>query len=506
MHQPPTRTVRPSRSVFRLPRFAVGLLLLTATLGAWMALSKQGSIVLNELRSRSPQELIRYTLRRLEGHPKLEWATHPVLHGIQRWLEREPPANLPNLGKGQIKNMQQSMQGITQIWVVDTPQAIRKAMYEATAGTYIEIAPGLYPFSTALTVRNRGTQEAPIVVGAKLPGTVWLLFTHVDGIYLKQPNWIFENLNIRGDCRWHDACEHAFHVVSAASGTVIRNNFLTDFNAHIKVNGEKGLWPDGGRLEHNTMTLSEPRKTGKPVVALDLVGANDWIISDNLVMDISKTGGNRVSYGMFMKGASSNGRFERNLVICSSKNISQPGIRVGLSFGGGNTGQQFCRDRLCEREHINGSFINNIVAHCNDSGLDINRSAPVLVAHNTLINTSGITLRQQPARAVLAGNLYDGLVLTRDNTHMTEAPQTSVSAKGALIDADALDLRWVNPPPRMGIDPNVRWDFFGKPRAAKTALGAVEITAPAPRSSQPHRASCERGLSSPSTAVCTERP
>lgn len=481
MHQSTTRPARPRRSVFRLPRIAVALLLLTAALGAWLALSKQGSIVRNELSSRSPQELIRYTLRRLEGHPKLEWVTHPILHGMQGWLEREPPATLPNLGKGQLNNMQQSMRGISRVWVVDTPQSIRKAMYAATAGTYIEIAPGLYPFNTALTARNNGTKDSPIVVGAKRPGTVWLLFQHVDGIYLKQPNWVFENLNIRGECISHDTCEHAFHVVSGASGTVIRNNFLVDFNAHIKVNGEKGIWPDGGRLEHNTMTLSEPRKTGNPVVAFDLVGANDWIVSDNLVTDISKTGGNRVSYGMFMKGASNNGRFERNLVICSSKNISRPGIRVGISFGGGNTGRQFCRDRFCEREHINGSLINNIVAHCNDSGLDINRSAPVFVAHNTLINTSGITLRQQPASAELVGNLYDGMALARDGTVFTEVPKSAISARKALVEADALDLQWVNPPRRIDMHPEVKWDFSSKPRAAKTALGAVEITVPAPR-------------------------
>lgn len=468
--------VRPSRSVVRPPHIAIALLLLTATLGTWLAFSEQGYLIRKELRNRSPQELIRYTLRRLEGYPKLEWASHPFLHGLQRWLERVPPVNLPDLGKGQLSDIQQSMQGISQIWRVDTSQSIRKAMHEATAGTYIEIAPGLYPFNTALTARNSGTLESPIVVGAKVPGTVWLLFQHVDGIYLKQPNWIFENLNIRGECASHDTCEHAFHVVSTASGTVIRNNFLTDFNAHIKVNGEKGQWPDGGRLTHNTMTLSKPRKTGNPVVAFDLVGANDWIVSDNLVTDISKTGGNQVSYGMFMKGASKNGRFERNLVICSSKNISQPGIRVGLSFGGGNTGRQFCRDRLCEREHINGSFINNIVAHCNDSGLDINRSAPVLIAHNTLINTSGITLRQQPAKAELIGNLYDGLVLARDGTAFTETPASTISAREALVDADSLHLQWATEPNRVAKHPDISKDFFNRTRPAVTALGATEIT------------------------------
>lgn len=484
MHSTPTRrmrtqTTQPRNIRRRLAVTAAALSLLAGAMGAWLLLSSQGTALRNELRSRSPQELIRYTLRRLEGHPKLEWAAHPVLLSLQRQLEREPPVNLPSLGKGQITSSQQSKHGITQVWTVDTPQAIRKAMREATAGTYIEIAPGLYPFNSALTARNSGYAEAPIVVGARQPGSVWLLFQHVDGIYLNQPNWIFENLNIRGECRDHNVCEHAFHIVSGASGTVVKNNFMTDFNAHIKVNGERGIWPDGGRVEHNTMTQSEPRKTGKPVVAFDLVGANSWIVSDNLVTDIFKTGGNRVAFGMFMKGASSNGRFERNLVICSTHKISRPGIRVGISFGGGNTGKKSCRDRLCTKEHINGTMINNVVAHCNDSGLDINRSAPVLVAHNTLINTSGITVRQWPAKALLSGNLYDGMTLARDGTTFSEFPEPTMSARQALIDADALNLQWAIQPQLIQKHPHVIHDFLNKSRGEETALGAVDIGTPA---------------------------
>lgn len=460
------------RSVF----FAVLAAFMVAAT-SWLFFSIDGAAVLTALHSRSPQELIRYVLRRLDGHPKLEWLLHPPLLAFQRQLEREPPANLPTLEKGQRPSTEQSRQGITQVWSVDTPQAIRKALREATAGTYIEIAPGLYPFNSALTTKNDGLANARIVIGAKQAGTVWLTFEHVDGIMVNRPYWTFENLNIRGLCSNHSTCEHAFHVTGKGSHTVIRNNLLLDFNAHIKVNGFNGEWPDHGTVAQNTLTLTKPRETENPVVAFDLVGASGWHVHDNLITNIIKSRGAKISYGMYMKGASHNGLFERNLVICTSTGISRPGIRVGISFGGGNTGRQYCRDQECKREHINGVVRNNVVAHCNDSGIDINRSAPIVVAHNTLINTMGITLRQRPAEAELIGNLYDGMALARDNTTMTETPKPALSAKEVLFDADALDMRWANQPSRVHLHPDAGQDFFNKHREEATTLGAVEITA-----------------------------
>lgn len=109
------------------------------------------------------------------------------------------------------------MQSITRLLTVDTPKAIRRAMREATAGTYIEIAPGLYPFNSALTVRNGGSTDAPIVVRAKPPGSVGLTFEHVDGIMVNLPYWAFENLNIRGICANHYTYQHAFHVTGQGS-------------------------------------------------------------------------------------------------------------------------------------------------------------------------------------------------------------------------------------------------------------------------------------------------
>lgn len=51
---------------------------------------------------RTPGELIRYAMRRLEGHPNVEAIVHPPLLWVQAKVERPvPPGPLPTLGKGQ---------------------------------------------------------------------------------------------------------------------------------------------------------------------------------------------------------------------------------------------------------------------------------------------------------------------------------------------------------------------------------------------------------------------
>lgn len=465
----------------RVTRITVGLallaLVLAACAGALLVLPPAGDNLWAEANSRSPQELIRYLKRRLEGHNKLEAVLLPPLHAAQRHFEREPPAGpLPTLGKGQQAQTLKAppLQGISQELRVDSPQAIREALLKAPAGTRIVVAPGLYPFTLKLSLGHDGRPTAPIVLSAEQPGTVWFQFSQVEGILVDRPYWVFENLDIRGVCKRHDDCEHAFHVVGRGAFTTLRNNRITDFNAHIKVNGSAGAWPDHGLLAYNTLSNSGVRETMKPVVLLDLVGANHWRVQDNLVSHFVKRDGNQVSYGLFMKGASEGGRIERNLVICSPGDISRPGVRVGISFGGGGTDPAACRDQRCEAyEHRLGLAANNIVAHCNDTGLDVNRSSQITLVHNTLINTSGVSTRRPPAQARLINNLFDGSALARDDTVLQSQANASVKPRAAFADADALQLQWREPPPAVPTPPYVPLDFHGQPRHAHSPPGAL---------------------------------
>lgn len=370
-----------------------------------------------EWQNRSPQELIRYAMRRLEGHTKLETVLLPPLTWLQRRYEREPNlSTIPSLGKGQQSKLHPGPASDAQVWHVDTPQGIREALSKATAGTYIVVRPGLYPFDRNLYLGQDGTATAPITLLALQPGSVWFEFTQLDGILVNRPHWVFENLNIRGACAQQHDCEHAFHVVGRASHTTIRNNLLVDFNAHIKVNGHQGEWPDHGQAVWNTLVNRSPRNTDRSVTPFDLVGANHWVFAHNLVANFVKVGSNRVSYGVFMKGASEGGLITDNVVLCTTRHISQPGIRIGVSFGGGGTAPEYCRDGSCEGyEHFNGVATQNFIAHCNDSGIDVNRSINIAATNNLLINTSGISLRKQ-SKAIVQLNDYDGIISARNDS------------------------------------------------------------------------------------------
>lgn len=444
--------------------------------GAGLALTPPGQAAWRALIERNPHDLVRYTLRRLQGHSKLEMVFVPPLLLIQAQIEREPPnQTLPSFAKGRQAKSLPAVRGLTRTLGVDTPQAIREALLQATPGTEILIAPGLYPFRNKLRLGHAGMATAPIALRAEHPGTVWLLFEQVEGILVDRPHWVFENLDIRGVCQRHDDCEHAFHVVGDARHTQIRNNHIRDFNAHIKVNGHDGHWPDHGLVAFNTLLNTSPRDTYNPVAPLDLVGANHWRVLDNHVSNFIKADGNQIAYGLFMKGGGEGGRFERNVVICTPKGISQPGLRVGISFGGGGTDPPSCRHERCKpHEHRQGLAANNLIAHCNDVGLDVNHSKEIALLHNTLINTAGIAVRRKPSFALIRANLLQGHVGARDGAQAQTHDNLWLSSSAPLANADALDLRWLKKPTSLPVLADAPSDLQSELRTpAANAPGAL---------------------------------
>jgi hypothetical protein len=399
--------------------------------------------VWSEVSARTPGELVRYLKRRLEHHGKLEAVFVPALDWVQRNFERPVDlASIPTLGKGQ--RVQAGVAAVSALDLyVSTVEELREAMRVATAGRTIILAPGTYKVSQRLRTGNGGTAAQPIVIRPAERGTVWMSVTATMGIRMTQPYWVVEGLNWRGECTSHDDCEHALQIVGEAHHVTVRDNLMQDFNAHIKVNGENGVFPDHGRIVFNSLNNSAPRNTLRSVVPIDIVAASGWQVSDNVINDFIKSGGNRTSFGAFMKGAGSGGRFERNLVVCTSRGISQPGTRVGISLGGGGTGLPSCRDGRCVTEHEDGIVQDNVVAHCNDSGIDINTAARSVVRHNTLINTAGIQLRGDPTSATVTGNLLDGHIGIRPGSTLDESGNLKVDTREVFRDADGLDLAWL---------------------------------------------------------------
>lgn len=363
---------------------------------------------------------------------------------------------------------------------VTSVSGLIQAIQNARAGQVIRIAPGTYRINQMLNVTNAGTSASPILVTAT-PGTVVLEMNTLEGFRVSQPYWIFENLTIRGVCAVDNNCEHAFHVVRGARGTVIRNNRLENFNAQIKVNGEAGLWPDFGLVQYNTITNTRARNTDNPVALIDLVGANRWRYADNVISNFINLGGNGVSYGAFHKGASQQGRIERNLIVCTDPMKYYPGARVGMSFGGGTTGKPYCRDLACKYEHDQGVAVNNVIAHCNDSAIDVNRSSNIALTHNTLIDTIGIDLRDRPASAKVYGNMLEGRINARGGAIYLDLRANFIgSLANVFMDPANLDLRFRNAPATIYTAWSAPHDFCRLARPAYSLPGAFGAIAGCP--------------------------
>lgn len=426
---------------------------------------------------RTPGELIRHARQRLAGHPKLEFLAIPLLDLIQPHFERPVPQIVfPRFGKGQ--QLSSPGRQVSADYLVATVEQLTNALQQASAGQVIELLPGAYRINKMLSPRNPGREDQRITLRASKPNVAILEINTTEGFLIAQPFWVFENLRIVGVCKVDDYCEHAFHIVAGAHHSLIRNNHIEDFSAHIKINGDRGKWPDDGVVEHNTLTNTRPRNTSRPVTPFDLVGASRWVVADNYVANFIKADPKATSFGIFMKGAGVAGRIERNVVVCTHSDISQAGTRVGISFGGGETGLSYCRDGECEVEFSGGKAFNNIVAHCNDVGIDVNRSRASLVAHNTLINTGGIDIRGNNSSAVLFGNLLEGMVRARKGGSVRLEMNEVSSMRDIFVDADKLDLRWRKQPEKIPSHAAVKNDLCSRERADGTAPGALETVGP----------------------------
>lgn len=436
----------------------------------------------------SPRLLGPYLERRSSGHNAAIETIGRRLSALLVHIDRGPavaqlglPAWRPAAQSGQPRGESTTRPPV----LIAEASQLQTALDKAQPGDVIAFAPGRYAFSgRSLGVRRPGRADAPITVRALQPGTVTLEFDLLEGFLVDAPYWIFEHLTIVGTCRDHGDCEHAFHVVGRGQHTVIRGNEVREFNAHLKINGAQGQFPDGGQVIGNRLYNTTSRKTDNPVTLIDLVAANDWLIEGNLIADFVKDGGNFTSYGAFAKGGGSGNRFERNVVLCEHRLRGSVGRRIGLSFGGGGTGMEACRDLRCVVEHDAGTMHSNLVAACSDNGIYINRGAQSRLLHNTLIDTAGINVRFADSAAWVEGNLSDGPIRARDGASLREADNRvtpllwrylGLSSEWQLFaDATSVDLHWRRAAPRRGSGAAQGPDLCGMPRPATPAYGAFE--------------------------------
>jgi parallel beta-helix repeat protein len=171
-------------------------------------------------------------------------------------------------------------------------------------------------------------------------------------------------------------------------------------------------------------------------------------------------------------------------VICERRLRSLPGQRVGLSFGGGGTAQEYCRYGHCVAEQSDGIMRDNLIASCSDAGIYLNKSARTTLRSNTILDTVGIDARYPETAASLSGNLVDGVIRARDGAISHDSEDMSGSLIGAFVgfhpgrrwftDVGTLDLRWRGDPPR---DASANWggiDLCGVRREGSQVVGAFD--------------------------------
>jgi hypothetical protein len=287
-----------------------------------------------------------------------------------------------------------------------TADEITTMLHAARAGDVVTIEPGTYDLPRTLLDQS-GSADRPIIVRAARPGS----------------DWTFENLDIAGYCTTDSQCEHAFHIVSGADRTIIRHNRMRDFNAHIKGNGEDGRFPEDVVMEGNTLFLTRYRATDNPVALIDVVGGRRWVVRENLIADVGKTVGHApritddFAYGLFLKGNSSGGLIERNVVACALALPPGP-VTFGISLGGSSTGPGLC-EGTCDTEHRHGLIRNNVVLNCpSEAGIYLYKAEDSRVFANTLYNTYGILARQSTTNATVVDNIISGGILASEGAQI----------------------------------------------------------------------------------------
>lgn len=431
----------------------------------------------------TPRALSPYLLRRTSGHNGLVEGAGRFAAAVLLRLDRgqEPDYEMPPLALGAQPGAPATAAGNERL--VGSVEEARRAMSGAMPGDLITFLPGAYAVNSTLFASRPGLETAPIVVRAKQAGTVTLAIDTAEGFTVTAPYWRFENLDIRGACRYDDNCQHAFHVVGRAHHFVARNNTVRDFNAHFKINGQKGAFPDFGLVEANTLSNGGARRTSRPVTPIDLVGASDWTVRANLIRDFVKRGGDGTSYGAFAKGGARRTVFERNVVLCEQALRGKPGKRIGLSFGGGGTGKRYCRDRQCITEHDDGLMRANLVAGCSDVGIYLNSAAGTRLVDNTLLDTAGVQVRFPQSGATIEGNLVDGPIRSDEGGVLRLGDNLATpiwqlylgrhAQRGLFADALRFDLRWRDEAARyQGSAADV--DLCGQPRVARRVYGAFD--------------------------------
>lgn len=277
---------------------------------------------------------------------------------------------------------------------VDDATSLRTAIAKARPGDTIAIKPGTYEMGerTPETISD-GTAAKPITMRAigdngyavlKLDGNI--------GFRVKNRFWKFKGIHFKGNP------ERSQATVFMDGPQGCENVSFVD----CKISDSAGYGVKTARnpksaVDSVLIEFTEVFNTGG--TALDIVGGDHWVVRRNYVHTFGTAGGS--NYGIFLKGGGTKGLIEGNLVDGEHRSGS-----IGISFGGGLTGEQFMPvvNGQYPAEHTRGICRNNIVVNTSDVAYHSNNSDGCAFYNNLAFGCAGFQRQKSQGKDPLFVN------------------------------------------------------------------------------------------------------
>ena len=366
--------------------------------------------------------------------------------------------------------------------LVSTPDEVRAALAQAGPGDIIRVAPGVYEFFSPIELDSAGTPSEPIqLIASGNLGDVEFRINNNLGVSIEGQDYVIDGIWVRcqgGQCTG----ARGYSLWGSARRITIRGGRTTDFMQHIKG------WIADGTLDAPqdiTIASNEAYNTagfGGRSNVYNLDGGTRWRVVGNFVHDYGNSG---INYGIFLKGATTQSVIERNLVAGSFDRAAGNGAVVGISFGGGRMGVQWCAAGNqgaggCTCEDYDGIARNNIVMNTSDVALHVNSACGSKFLNNTVYN-SATMLQIQSLEGVgdieMRNNVLNGPLPSLNNL-VTSGNLPNADFTNLYNDASALDFS--AGPGAGALSANapvtgVVTDYCGAARSNTPSRGAIEM-------------------------------
>lgn len=368
--------------------------------------------------------------------------------------------------------------------LVSTADEVRNALAQANPGDIIRVAPGVYEFSSSLNLDGGGTPTQPVqLIGDGALGDVEFRITGSLGFSVRGHDYVIEGIWVScqgGQC----SSARGYSLWGSARRITIRGGRTTNFMHHIKG------WIANGTLdapEDVTIAGNEAYNTsafGGRTNVYNLDGGTRWRVVGNFVHDY---GSGPINYGIFLKGATTQSVIERNLVAGNYDRGTSNGAVVGISFGGGRMGVQWCAAGNqgaggCTCEDFGGIARNNIVLNVSDAALHVNSACGSKFLNNIVYNSATMLQIQSfegTGDIEVRNSVLNGGLGPRPNL-VTSNNITNADFAALYSDASALDFSAGAGAGALAINaplPEVATDYCGTARSSTPSRGAIEMPA-----------------------------